>query len=665
MKNVKIYTIKLKNFKGIKALELKLSQNTELHGANGSGKTTIFDAFTWLLFDKDSQGRSSFGIKTLDKDNKPMQKTEHEVSAILDVAGEEISVRKVLKEKWVKTRGALESAFVGNTVDYYWNDVPKSQREFQDNIKAIVDESVFKMITNPLAFSQLNWKVARGVLIDLVGGVNNVELAKGDADFEALLSKLTNKSLDEYQKQLASQRKLLNDSIKGIPTRIDEVNLSMPENLDFEALEKEKVILDRQLKKVEDQIDNRNIAQEEANKKYRVIETAIFEKRSQINNIKHDVRTEVKSASQGSQSLSEPIKHEIANAQSTSETLSRSLKNFRADLDFAIAEKGRLTKESDSLRAEWMSENASKLTIDEEEIKCPTCRRALDTDDIEAEKERLIKDFNTDKRSALANITAQGKATKALLDNHDTDILAINSKMKETSAHIDSITKSIKTLEDKLSKVKEPVLIDVDKEVEKTLFNHEAYQLALREIKGLEIQLSDRESVNIDDLKAERSKINLQVDNCTTKLRAKEEISRAKTRITELEKEEKDFAQQIADLEKEQYIAQQFTRKKVTTLENKVNKLFSFVKFKLFDIQVNGAEAESCIPLINGVPFSDANTASQVNAGIDIINAMANFYEVSAPIFIDNRESVTEIIKTKAQVISLVVSPADKILKIK
>ena len=665
MKNVKIHTIKLKNFKGIKALELKLVQNTDLYGANGSGKTTIFDAFTWLLFDKDSQGRSSFGIKTLDRNNKPMQKTEHEVSAKISFGDEEISVRKVLKEKWVKQRGALESSFVGNTVDYYWNDVPKSLREFQDNIKTIVDENVFKMITNPLAFSQLNWKVARGVLIDLAGGVSGADIAKGNSDFEALLSKLTNKSLDEYQKQLASQRKLLNTSIKGIPTRIDEVALAMPEELDYETLEEEKTALDLKLKKIEDQIDQRNVAQEEINKKYREIETSVFEKRSEINLIKHDVRTAVKSVNQSLPSKSEPINRQINDKQYRGQTLERAVNDYLSRLELLKSEKTSLTTKSDRLREEWMAENASQLKIDESEIKCPTCRRDLDATDIKAEKERLIKDFNADKKSALASTQEQGIATKKLIEAIDIEIVTLEIKQKEAHKELEDTVSAIKVLETKLSKIKEPVPIDVDKEVEKTLFSHKAYQYALRELKEGEEQLQNQQGVNVDDLRAEREKVNLEVDSYMTQLRTRTAIDRSKARIAELEKEEKDFAQQIADLEKEQYIAEQFTRKKVMTLENKVNKLFSIVKFKLFDLQVNGAEAECCIPLINGVPFSDANTASQVNAGVDIINAMSKLYGVSAPIFIDNRESVTNIIKTNSQVISLIVSPEDKQLKIR
>ena len=108
----------------------------------------------------------------------------------------------------------------------------------------------------------------------------------------------------------------------------------------------------------------------------------------------------------------------------------------------------------------------------------------------------------------------------------------------------------------------------------------------------------------------------------------------------------------------------EFIKKKIDTLESMINKKFSYVKFKLFETQINGAEIECCKALIDGVPFSDANTASKINAGLDIINTLCEYYKITAPIFIDNRESVVSIIDCKSQIVNLIVSKPDKTLRV-
>lgn len=116
------------------------------------------------------------------------------------------------------------------------------------------------------------------------------------------------------------------------------------------------------------------------------------------------------------------------------------------------------------------------------------------------------------------------------------------------------------------------------------------------------------------------------------------------------------MAQQIANVEKEQFVIENFIKAKVDALENVVNSKFKFVKFKMFDELINGGVVECCEVLVDGVPYRDCNTASKINAGIDVINELSEYYSVSAPIFLDNRESVTNVIPTKSQLINLFVA---------
>ena len=132
--------------------------------------------------------------------------------------------------------------------------------------------------------------------------------------------------------------------------------------------------------------------------------------------------------------------------------------------------------------------------------------------------------------------------------------------------------------------------------------------------------------------------------------------SKMKNKIKELENEEENIANKVQELEAQQYQIEQFTKTKVELLENAINSKFEVVKFRLFDTQINGGLVECCDTLVKGVPYSDVNNAHKILAGLDIINTLIKFYKTSAPIFIDNRESINELYNINTQIISLIVT---------
>ena len=147
---VQLKRISLTNFKGIRSQQFDFNDATTIiGGANGTGKTTIFDAFIWCLFGKDCQDHKQFSIKTLNPDGTPINRLPHEVEVELLADKQPIRLKRTYTEKWQKKRGAVEEEFTGHEEGRFYNDVPLSVAEYAEKINAICKEDVFKMVTNP------------------------------------------------------------------------------------------------------------------------------------------------------------------------------------------------------------------------------------------------------------------------------------------------------------------------------------------------------------------------------------------------------------------------------------------------------------------------------------------------------------------------------------
>ncbi|MDB0600289.1 AAA family ATPase [Tenacibaculum maritimum] len=648
METIRIKKLNLLNFKGTRNLEINFNQVTNIYGDNATGKTTVFDAFLWLLFGKDSLDRKNFEIKTLDSQNQVIPKIEHEVTALLEVNGEDIEIKRILKEKWVKKRGALEADFNGNETLYYWNDVPLQAKEFQTKINGLVDEGIFKLITNPLYFNGLKWQDRRNVLISIAGEVTDYEVAEGNEQFLKLITGLKTKTIQEYKREISARKKKLNDDLKAIPTRIDEANRSMPEAIDFEAVKKEITTLETELKTVEDSLLDSSKALQEAQKKRTNIQQEVFDCKTKLQNIEFEEKQKLNNSENENKATFNNLKRDLQSKESELSSIDRELTRLKSN-------KENLDKKRITLRDDWGKINADEIKFNDNDFSCPTCKRGFEASDVDEKKKTLTDNFQADKTKRLNDIQTEGKQIAKQVEDIEA---SISTKETEKTAIVNSITEiknSITKEEDKLATPKGEVSLNF------ILTKIPEYNDLIFKIKSLEGQTIEAPQVDTSELQKRKSEINSKINELRNSLNSESVIERGKKRISELEAEEKNLAQQISELEGSEFTIDAFIKAKIETLESRINGKFSIVKFKLFETQINGGEVECCEALINGVPFSDLNNAARINAGLDIINALCEFHKVSAPVFIDNRESVNSLIDLNSQLVNLIVSNDPKL----
>jgi chromosome segregation ATPase len=643
MKQLTIQKLKIKNFKGIKDFEIApAGKDLSVFGDNGTGKTTIADAFYWLLFNKDSSDKANFLLKPHDKDNNEIHNLETEVEVFLEFSGETIILKKVFQEKWTKKRGTAIKEHTGHTTQHFINNVPENERTYKTQVSELIDTNIFKMVTNPMEFNKIHWEDRRKILFDISGGSisdENVveELFPSVADkdkLSILVNILNGSSVEDHKKIISAKKAKINKEIEKIPTRIDEVTVSMKELEPVDKSEKERV--ERVIS-----VESEKLSKLKSNE-------AISEKRVEINNIDSEIIKVKNDFSSNKVDKTIPLKEEIQQLEFNKNKVKRKIDDSKEDLASFSYKKLNLEKEMDELRKKWKREDGKTQKL---KTHCPTCNQELPDDEIE----EALKKFNNQKSEALKTITDEGQKLSKRVDEINDNTKKINDELKplkiQLKEKIKVLDKKNKTLVNVPADKSKPDTIDLEKQKEK-LFS---------EIKDLEEDSSSEEnkiSEKIEDLKKELSKIEtLELEHEAKKTSVK--------RISELEAQEKTLADEYEKLESEIFLIENFIVKKVEMLEDNINSKFKLARFKLFKKQINGGIDDCCETLHKGIQFNHGlNSAARINVGLDIISTLSEFYGFSAPVFIDNSESVNEINHIDTQIICLAVS-GDKELTIK
>ena len=646
MKKVIIKSMKLTNFKGLRDFTIEFNDSmTSVLGKNGSGKTTIFDAFTWLLFGKDSEDRKSFNIKTLDAQGVAIPRIPHEVSAILTVDDEEISLCRRYSEKWQKKRGSATEEFTGHEEERLYNDVPMSVKEWGEKITSICSEQVFKFITNPLYFSAQKTDAQRAMLFRMAGDISDAEIAAGNEDFTALLASLTGKTMEEYKREIQAKKRRIKAEIDGIPERIDERKRDMPEAENWMLLDADLNTKKSQLSDIEKAIADKSQAYKNASDTRLKLQQNLSNLRQEKQNREFKIKESVQSDYYAECKSQRELNDNLSLAQNELSRVRSEMQGYQKDLESLKAKR-------ETLIAEWREIKARTLQFKDDEFICPTCKRPLDIDDIERKQNEMTANFNTKKASDLEENNRKGQQVKKNTQETEALIKKCEERISELESRIETIKNNPLYSKSLVAPDAAPA-IEADEEIKKL-----SQEIAeLEETVNTPIDMPDTAELN-----EQKKSITDEIDAIKAKLAKKETIERNEERIKELEKQLREQSEELAQLEGIEFTMAAFSKARTEAIESKINGLFDFVKFRLFETQINGGEVETCEAMVNGVPFSDANTAGQFNAGIDIINAICRFEGISAPIFADGSESVNTLHPTQSQVIRLFVSLDDKLV---
>jgi len=648
---MKILDLTLHNFKGIKHFSLSTQgKDVNAFGDNATGKTTLADAFMWLLFDKDSANRKDFQIKTLGPDGEPEHGLEHTVEAILELDdGQQIALKKVFQEKWQKKRGSATAEFTGHTTDHFVDGVPVQKKEYDARIAEIADENIFRLLTDPRYFNEvLHWQKRREKLLEVCGDVSDEEVINSKKELSKLADILGNRTIEQHRKVIQARRTEINKELEKIPIRIDEVQRNLPDISDIadpDALPGDIEKLREELRAKQEELAQVRAGGQiaEKTKELRMIE-------AQIMDLKNKHRQALDEEVGEKRRELAAIQGEIFKARTDINAKESALASYEAEIKS-------LDEKMETLRRGWHIENNMVFEFEQSET-CPTCGQPLPQEQLQEAREKALAQFNKAKAEKLEAISAEGKRLKDMKTASEENLAYVRRELEKAKAELVELEKKEAALKAEIEAImqgEQPV--ESTPEYVRLQKQHEELQEQIRQAQA--------------DVSTTVAAIQKEADEISGAIQALEQAQArfdaresGLKRIEELKAEERKLAAEYEDLERQLYLTEEFIRTKVHLLEDRINSKFQMARFKLFDVQVNGALVECCETTYNGVPYSNLNNGARLNIGLDIINTLADHYGFAPPVWLDNAESVTDILPTKGQQIRLIVSAADKKLRI-
>jgi DNA repair exonuclease SbcCD ATPase subunit len=641
MTDIKIKRLSLENFKCHKALTLLFNGgNASIYGDNATGKTSIYDALTWLLFGKDSQGNGekNIEIKPLDASGNV---ADHDamtaVEAVLDVSGEEVSLRRTYKEVWTTKRGSSEATYDGNTSEYYVSGVPCKKNAFQDKVSELVSEDTFRMLTSVSHFAAgISWQDRRAVLFQVAGVMDDQQILATNEAFSPLVESMGKLSLEDYKKKLLSEKRKFVGAKTEIPARISECQKTIEdvEGLDYAGAKAEVEALTHKKEGIEAQIlaiEHDNAAEQ----KRLEIREAELEMKALYNENKAYRASQTAGAT------------DLNRMRSDLSGLNMRIARIENSVTGEVAYIDGCDRSIGKAREQWISTNGEVFTGG----NCVTCGQQLPADKLQKAKDS----FEARKKKRLAEIEESANSFKESKAQAEDRLQRQQEEHRLTMAAIQELQQQI-----------------------------DAAEAALVEPRDMEHYAENAHSLNekISRLNGELADIVMDSNSAVMKLRAdlaeiirliatqqaiisKESLlAYSRERIEELRTDARNAAECLEAIEKMLYLMESYSRYKTQFVEDSINGMFRIARFRLFREQANGGIEDRCDVVHDGVPYISVNNGMKINLGIDIINTLSMAYGVRVPLFVDNAESVTQLEHCNSQIIRLVVSEHEKELSV-
>lgn len=641
---MKLTKLELLNFKGLKAFTINFNGDVIIRGDNATGKTTVFDSVCWLLFGKDSLDRADFEIKTIEA-GEPIHKVNHEVTGTFTLdEGGTVELKRVYREKYSSPRGG-EVTMTGHTTDYFVDGVPKKEKEYKEIVNSLVDENIFKLITNPLYFNETySWQNRRKLLLEMCGDISDEDVIAEYSELKALTDILSGHSVDDHRKVVAAKKTAINKELDMIPVRIDEALRGKP------TIDTPRDVVIQEIS-----LATTTLEALEADKALLVNGHAVVDTRAELRDVQRRLMARESELQMEYKKQSALKSNEYDMVVSELNNLSSKVESTKHRLDTSNRDIQRIESVIDELmyQRQQVNEDAFVMDIDE---ACPTCGQKLPAEQIQAAREKAETKFNLRKSKQLEELNQSIELKQQDIEN-----------IKKRDAGLEPV-ETLEALIKAKELVKQTITDEIGQLTAPVLDGDSIYADLKAEEFMLQMKLDESNTDHSEEIADIDKRIATTKEhrfNLETELNKYEEAKRIDTRVAELESQQAELAAEKSKLDEASYLMDEFVKAKVNMLEDVINSRFKLARFKMVNIMINGNIEECCETTYKGVPYRSMNNAARINVGLDIINALTSYFKVNAPVFIDNAEAVTEFVPVNSQTIKLIVDESEPQLVVK
>ncbi|MDY5968628.1 MAG: ATP-binding protein [Bacteroidales bacterium] len=646
MKKVVMKRLTLQNFKNFRQQTFDFgADETTVSGRNASGKTTMFDAFCWLWTGADSQGRTTFDIKTRGADGEPMHKAEHSVEGVFDIDGTELTLRRIYKEKWGRVPGSEEEVLMSHETTYEINSRKvRTKTKFEQVIGEIVPKQWFRLLTCEGAFFEQSDDAQKNILYQFAQGVDDAAVASSDERFAALIEALGDKSMEVEHKEILDTKRKVKGELEKIPGRIATAQDVCPEDKDWVAIadERDRLVAERE------QVRKAMMDKSEA---YRLRQQVFMDRQAEISKIEADLMEFRNKAKLMARESRRTALDAVAEAKGKLANVQHQIKDaeWKIGIDEGYIKD---TKERmDKLMADYEAKEAEQFTYDDKALVCPTCHRPYDAADADAMIDTWRGNWQSAKANALEKIMQEGKSLNQTLESKEQAVAKQRELLDALKADEANIEAEIKRLEASVPAEQQVVETEAEKNLVAKIAAAKAQLEADKANAGT--NADDGNTDRLNELDASISQLDRDLSQRDTFNRCWEEIQRLQGQQTEYNK-------QLAELERKETDITDFIKTKDRMALDAINSHFRIARFSFTDQRLNGNEKIACnCTDIHGVPYGSVNAAMRVNMGIDVINAISELAGVRMPLFVDNAESVNQVLDSEAQRILMSVTTDD------
>ena len=656
MKKIIFKSLSLLNFKGIRNLHVSFGENlTVISGRNAAGKTSIADAIMWVLFDVGYDG-NKLEPKTFDKNHEIIKEIPHEAELTLLVDGDQIVLKRSLSDAWKGDKCT-------NTYKYYVDGDVTTAGDFKKVVESICPDSVFRRISSATNFCSLPWQKQRELLESLADKYTTQDITQGDERFDFVVEELKKKTIADLIHHIKYKRKEVQKQLDAVPVRLAELNKSLPEAQDWDALSTEKSNLNDKLVELANKMQAIRIGGADKVRYDGILKKIEFAEKRKRNMEQGAMNL---ATEQATKHQSDVITTNIAvkKAQSLVDDLKATMRGYTESEIHAKDKKEECERKVVDINNRLDELSKSRWSWNAEDGICPHCGQPLPAEDVERIKKESKDRFNERKSNASKKIQEEFNGiqqeytdAKNLLEKLDNDRMVTTNQLMKAN-------KTLKEAEFK----KLEVDAEKPKTYEQILAEKEEYQQVVKEIADLQAELnkpsasSDENAKMLAELEKEREPIGIRYNEVLELLATKETYDRISELIEKAKQDKESYQNQLDELDEQLDLANEYNKKSCQLLEENVNGHFSYVKWAMFTQDLDGNMKPYCECYHDGVPYSRLNGAAKVNAGIDIANTFSRFYQVSAPMVLDECESVNDpIYSGDQQQIRLKVTTDDKL----